>query len=248
MKKVIAYAVLIAPIIFSGNLFALPLPYLPYNGFSGSVKGESMHVRPNGHTQEVFIDWIVSDHDLMPQNIGAGDFTFSTVIGGSGGQKGDKAAYDASKYYYYYQIENDNVYNNDVLNTLSVDLDPDLIISAGYVTALDIDVDLLETHDLLGEQENVNGTIVDPDQSKFVQVGLTPHQNWEFNLGLLFGEESSILFLTSNVPPDYTFSSLLSGSRSYDGMLPIPAIPEPFSMLLLSVGCIVLYIRKRLSF
>ena len=245
MKKILAFALFALPVFLSGSLLALDLPNLPYYDFTGAVMGESMHVRPNGTTQEVFVDWIVSDHDLMPQGIGALDFHFSTVIGGSGGQKGDKAAYDDSKFYYYFQIENDNLYNNDVLNTLSVDLDPDLIISAGYITALDIDVDLIETHDLLGEVENVNGNIVDPDQSKFVSVGLIPHQNWEFYFGLLFGEESTILFLTSDTPPQYSFSSLLSGSRSYDGMLPIPAIPEPLSMILVGFSCLVVYLRKR---
>ena len=247
MKKVIMCATMVLAIICSRDCFALGLPYLE-SYTTGTIMGESIHIRPNGTTQEVFIDWIVSDHDLLTAAVTEGDFHFSTIIDGSAGIKGNKTIYDGSKYYYYYQIENDLVHNYDVLNTLSLDIDPDLILSAGYITGLDIDVDLIETHDLLGEEENVTGTIVDADMSKFVPVGLVPHQNWEFYFGLTFGAESTILFFTSDAPPRYSASSLLAGHRSYDGELPIPSIPEPLTMVLLGFGSLVVYIRKRLVF
>ena len=251
MKKVL---VLLSALMFLGanSSFALSLPTIP-DPFTGVLKGESELIRPadpqqGTPEQSVFIDWIVSDHDLVPQSVQESEFNFSILTNDPPNTRGDKAAYDASTFFYYYQLENDEDYNYNVLNSLSLDLDPGVVVSAGYIVGLDIDNDLIEDHDLAGEEENNSDGEVAPDQSIFAPVGTTPHQNWQWDLGLDFGEESTILFLTCYMPPEYSPASALAGSRSYDGLLPIPndnTIPEPMSMLLLGAGVVGMFLRKK---
>ena len=244
MRKIIGF---IAFVIFLGAnaSFALPLPSIP-DPFVGVLKGESELYRPSSQ-ESVFVDWIVSDHDLVPQTVSDSAFTFSVLTNDPPNTRGDKAAYDGSAYYYYYQLENDETFNYNILNTLSLDLDPGVVVSAGYIVGLDIDDDLDDDHNIAGEEENNSDGEIAPDQSKFTPIGSTPHQNWQWDLGLGFGEESTILFLTCMLPPVYSPASALSGSRSYDGELPIPAIaiPEPMTMLLLGSGVFGVFLRRK---
>ena len=245
MRKIV-FSILV--LFLAKTCLAIPLPPIP-DPYSGVLKGESELIRPpSGGIPEqcVYVDWVVSDHDLVPSSVTDDKFIFSFLTSNPSVTRGDIDIYDNSAYYYYYQLENDEICNDNILNTLSVDLDPGIILSAGYISGLDIDDDLDEMHDLTGEVENNSDGEVDPDQSKFTPIGSTPHQNWQWDLGLDFGEESTILFLTCEMPPMYSPASALSGSRSYDGFMPIPhLIPEPMSMLLLSASLLALLYRKR---
>ena len=245
MKK-ISFCVLF--LLLSKMCVALSLPSIP-DPFTGVLKGESELIRPASGSipqQCVYIDWIVSDHNLIPDSVSEDRFVFSYLTNNPSQTRGDIDAYNASTYYYYYQLENDEVCNWNVMNTLSIDLDPGIILSAGYITGLDIDEDLDTDHNLTGEVENNDDGEVAPDVSKFTPVGTVPHQNWQWNLGLMFGEESTILFLTCLMPPQYSPASALSGSRSYDGYMPIPhLIPEPASMVLLCASLLALLYRRK---
>jgi len=245
MKKILFC---MAVVFLAKTCLALPLPPIP-DPFSGVLRGESELIRPASGSipqQCVYVDWVVADSDLVPGSVADGDFIFSYLTTNPSETRGDIDAYNNSSFYYYYQLENDEVCNNNILNTLSIDLDPGIIMSAGYITGLDIDDDLDGGHNLTGEVENNHDGEVDPSQSKFTPVGSTPHQNWQWDLGLNFGDESTILFLTCLMPPKYSPASALSGSKSYDGLMPIPhVIPEPMSMLLLSASLLALLYRKR---
>ncbi|MCD6460648.1 PEP-CTERM sorting domain-containing protein [bacterium] len=243
MKKVLGFLMFLAFIGVNAS-FALSLPPIP-EPFTGILKGESQLYRPSTG-QSVFVDWIVSDTDLVPQSVADSDFYFSLLTNDPPNTRGDKAAYDASTYYYYYQLENDDDFNHDILNTLSVDLDPGVVLAAGYIVGLDLDNDLITDHNLIGEEENNHNGELAPDESKFTSIGSTPHQNWAWNLGMDFGDESTILFLSCVMPPAYGPTSALSGSRSYDGFVPVPhLIPEPMSMLLLASGVLGMFLRRK---
>ena len=243
MKKTL---LLVLFVFLTNACFALPLPSIP-DPFTGTLKGESEFYRSTtGET--IYADWIVSTQDLA-SNIDDSNFVFSILTNDPGNTRGNKALYNASTYYYYYQLENDNVNNNNVVNAFSLDLDPDVVVSAGYITDVDLDLDLLELHNLTGEAENNTNGEVDPSQSNFTPIGTIPHQNWQWNLGLGDGEESTVLFLTCYMPPEYSPASALSGSDSYDGYLPIPglddAVPEPISIVLLGSSLLALFHKKK---
>ena len=225
--------------------FASQLPSIP-DPFTGTLKGESELYR-SVNDESIYIDWMVSTQDLAA-NITDDKFVFSVLTNDAPNTQGNKAAYNASTYYYYYQLENDNVDNYDLINSLSLDLDPEVVVSAGYIIDVDLDTDLLEAHNLVDEEENNTDGEVAPDQSNFTPVGSTPYQNWQWDLGLTYGAESTVLFLSCYMPPEYSPSSGLSGAFSYNGYLPVPhldTIPEPASMILLGAGLLSLLYKKK---
>jgi len=223
--------------------FALPLPSIP-DPFTGTLKGESEFYRSStGET--IYADWIVSTQDLA-SHIDDSNFVFSVLTNDPGNTRGNKTLYNASTYYYYYQLENDNVSNNNLVNAFSLDLDPNVVVSAGYITDVDLDIDLLELHNLTGEAENNTNGEISPDSSKFTPIGSTPHQNWSFDLAS--GDETTVLFLTCFMPPEYSPASGLSGAYAYDGYLPIPTldtVPEPISIVLLGSSLLALFYKKK---
>jgi len=225
--------------------FALPLPEIP-DSFTGILKGESEFYRHIGD-ETIYADWIVATQDLA-SHIDDSNFVFSVLTNDPCNTKGNKALYDASIYYYYYQLENDNANSYDVINVLSLDIDPALVVSSGYIIDVDLDIDLLEFHNLTGEVENNTSGKLAPDQSKFIPVGSTPYQAWKWDSGLFFGEESTVLFLSCLLPPEYSPTNALSGLRSYDGYLPIPTldtVPEPISIVLLGSSLLALFYKKK---
>jgi hypothetical protein len=62
-------------------------------------------------------------------------------------------------------------------------------------------------------------------------------------------EQSTVLFVSCNEPPVFKFSSMQNG-ESFNGLLPVPQIPqnqipEPMTLILISSGIASLIVRKR---
>ena len=246
MKKKLAITTALL-LFFVAQSFALPDGSLPtLNPFSGPVAGETDLIQP-GTGKIVHVDWIVVAAADMP------DLTGLTLefAPGSGGQAG----FNISEYFYFYQMESAS---DDIVTTLHLDVEPSYINSVGYMAGVDLDTspfvhDVTAYANLAGESESMTGSVVDPDLSIFVQGGASPHVEWFYTSGIELapGNESSVLFLTSDYGPRYNMASIMGGSVSYDGYLPTPPfpdqIPEPLSMTLLGMTILGLFIRKRVK-
>lgn len=208
------------------------------------IKGEADIVRA-GHPN-VHVDWIVANDDLAT-TFGASDFVFINLPNYDG--KGNKAAYDASTWYYYYQIEN----TTDVsLSSLTLQfLDPDIITSMGYIEDANIDTDLDNGGHtgVIGDDETTaGGTLRNPIGHKFDPNILDPNATWTYPgiNELPIGDFSTVLFLTSNTPPINDTVTILNGA-AYTGILPIPdtTVPEPFSIILLGGSIVGMVLKRR---
>ncbi len=198
------------------------------------------------HSGQAYVDYIVSDTDLAT-GIPAANFIFSTIGGVAPPYKGDKAAYDASTYYYYYQIENDNIDSLTTLKQLTLNFfDPAVVISAGFISDADLDDVTTFNHNVAGEHENVS-SLRDPDTSDFDEVSFPPNQTWAFSpTELAIGGESTVLFITSDKQPVLTPAYMLDGTPFYgDLYVPESEIPEPFSIMLIGSGLVGLIIKRR---
>ncbi len=257
MKKTIwCMTLLICFGVLTQTAFALPLPDLTS---PCPIKGESEFIKGGGTTGlTTYVDWMVCNGD-MTTHIDNSKFVFSEIEGSPGTYRGSITGYRNSTYYYYYQIENPLPgINTTTLSTLSLDIDPMLIVSAGYILGADIDIDLtnpstsaVELHNITGEYEASGASLVVPSTSSFDDTSVPQNQTWSFSPEIPLGDESVILFLTCYYPPMYSQATILNGAIGYDGQLPIPTtdfpiIPEPTSLfLLLSAIGTIFFIRKR---
>lgn len=241
MKKLLGTCI-IGVLMASGMAYGLnPLPDLDTAVYP--LRGESNLLR-EGRASTV--DWIVSNTALT-SNISQASFVFAYDFS-SGGTKGDYTAYaEESTWYYYYQVENTS---GNFGTSFSLHLDPDLIVSAGFILSVDLDTGLDISHldtdpGLAGEFEPAPSAPVNFVSASFDPYPPTPNASLNFFPGLASGRESTVFFLTSNAPPEYFIAELLCGPQGPEGLLPIPmVIPEPASILLLG-GASIIALRLR---
>lgn len=233
MKKS-SVLILILSAICASSAMALPDSSLPVlTPFASPVMGESDFVRP-GETARV--DWVVTNTDVT---IGQG-YVFDFAHGSS-------ATFTSSNYFYFYQLENTTSSN---INTLTLNINPGNVTSAGFIVSADLDSPPF-AHSLLGEAETAITGPMDPLGTTFSIPGVS-FVSWVFVFpALLSGEFSTVLFLTSNLPPEYMPSIMDAGAPALSGTLPAPPlsdpppIPEPISVLLIGTAITGLLFRKR---
>lgn len=195
---------------------------------------------------KLYVDYIVST-TALDGGLPAGLFVFSTLNGGPG-LEGTKALYDASSYYYYYQLENNSPACLTTIHQLTLNVDSDSILSAGYILLSDIDDAATFNHNLAGEHENV---VIDrpPDESDYDTISFPQNQTWSFSPELAIGGESTVLFITSSEPPVFSPAYALDGTP-FSGVLPVPemsdppSIPEPFSIILMVSAVLGLFVKN----
>ena len=193
---------------------------------------------------KVSVDYIVSDTDLA-SGIPESSFVFSTIQGSAPPYKGDKTTYDDSVYFYYYQLENFSPESLSTIKQLTLNIFADCVCSSGFIIGADLDDISTFDHNIAGEHENVV-TVRDPDTADFDDISYPNNQTWAFSpTELAIGGESSVLFLTSMLPPGISPAYALDGTP-YAGELPVP-VPEPFSIILIGSGILGLYIRKKIT-
>ena len=213
-------------------LFAVFLLSMASSLQAFDISGEALFVR-SGEIARV--DWMVTDTNPTA------NMQFSFDFG-----HGDQTAFDGSTYFYFYQIENTMP---SIINTLMLNVNPDNINSAGFLVSVDLDSAPF-SHFVALESETATTGPINPTTTTLSVPGVS-HITWSFsNPQLLEGEYSTVLFLTSNVPPIFQLSHIGAGSPALPGTLPTPpladvVIPEPFSMMLLGSSLIGLVIRKK---
>ena len=244
-KTIVKFSVCAIALLLAGNVFAMKVlegeATLP-GIFGGNPSGE-----------DIYVDFIVSQTIGMSSGdlSGGAALTFLPLNPGPG-VKGDATAYANSTYFYYYQLENNSTDNPlKVLSQMSLALDSGVVLTAGFISGADIDSGLFN-HNIVGDHEDAGASLFDPDvtpgQSEF-QLGAIDQAVWEFNPSIPVGDESSVLFITSDFPWVFNSVGVLDSGTTYNGLLPVPSfdstIPEPFSILLLSGSLIGLVIKKR---
>ncbi len=233
MKTTITVLAMINLLILASSSFAAKI-----------LEGEAEFI--SRFSGSIYVDYIVSDADL---GIGIPDvsFIFSTVNGSSPPFKGDKSGYDASTYFYYYQLENYSGTSLTTIKQLTLNIfDPLTVVSAGFITDTDLDDIATFDHNIVGDHED-DVAVRDSDSSDFDELSIPRNQTWAFEpTELAIGAESAVFFVTCLHPPVFAPAFALNGSI-FEGELPIPMrpIPEPLSMVLISGSLIGLYIRKR---
>lgn len=197
---------------------------------ASTTMGEATFTR-SGET--VRVDYIVSSADLAAQNM---IFHFVDTLG-------DKNDYDSSAYYYYYQLENTSL---SAVSTLTINIIPELIVTAGYIDLADIDDAATFNHNLgISETETTSLGPVNPLGVSYSPAGLVPHISWVFLFPALAPDsESTVFFISSNSPAAPALALIDAGSPGLESQLPAP-IPEPSAVLLFSIGAIA-YIKKKL--
>ena len=159
-----------------------------------NLSGESLFTR-TGETSRV--DWMVTDTNLTANMQFSFDFGY-----------GDQSAFDSSTYFYFYQIENTMPSS---INTLMLNVNPDNITSAGSLVSVDLDSAPF-SHFVALETELATTGPVNPTATTLSVPGVS-HITWTFSAPqLLSGEFSTVLFLTSNVPPIFQLSHIGAGS------------------------------------
>ncbi len=241
--KVLGFIALLG--MFSGNVMALPDAQLPnLNTTPYPILGESDLTGPAG---TVHVDWIVSNTDLAT-GINSGSFMFATNLNTLADQ-GDYAAYTGSDYFYYFQIE------NTILNSgtgFSLDLDPDTVVTMGYMLGVDLDNGLDVLHDIAGEQEASMG-ITDFVSAVFDPNPPTPNGGLNFTLppGLVQNYESTTFFVTCTHAARYADAELLIGPHGPTGYIPIPdnmvIVPEPMTLMLLGSSLGMFFLKRKRS-
>ncbi len=234
MKRLIGLLSLILLAISTTNVFATTtLPTIP-SDFSTPFMGESDFIRGS---ETAHVDWIVSATDMA-----ASGTTFQFVEGNSG-------SYANSAYFYFYQVENTTLSS---ISNFAINLEPDTILSAGWLTSEDIDSSPFN-HTVSLEDESASGTF-NPSLGTFNNASTTPNMAWTFTVtgdpdsGLAPGDSSSILFFTSNEPPVYSDAILLSGFPAYSSTVPAPSsvpVPEPSAMIMVGWGIVAFFARKK---
>ena len=238
MKKYSSILFVLCMTVFvAAKVVALPtLPSLaPLNPPSPTaVQGESDYIRPI--TGEIaHVDWIVTPTDLTS---GQG-FTSSFF-------HGDSTGFNSSKYYYFYQIENTTSSN---ISTLMLNVNPANIKSAGFLMHVDLDSAPF-SHFVPLESETASTGPIDPSSTLLSIPGVS-HVTWMFHVPIIgVGEYSTVLFLSSDVLPQYQLSHIGAGSPALAGTLPAPSlsnvvIPEPLSIMLLGSTIVGIILRRR---
>ncbi|MEW6536588.1 MAG: PEP-CTERM sorting domain-containing protein [Candidatus Auribacterota bacterium] len=211
------------------------------NGSAITVKDEAAFLGVStGKTN--YVDYIYTNDGPILTTSGA---TFNFV-------HGDAAAYDTdSTWYYYYQVE--NLFDVDIV-AFSLNVNPHTVMSAGWITGVDLDDSLTFNHNgVAGDHETawvVNAG--DPSSAVFNPSGIAPNVSYDFDSptnDLYMNEQSTVLFLSCVEPPVFKFSSMQNG-ESFNGLLPVPQIPqnqipEPMTLILISSGIASLIVRKR---
>ncbi|MEW6536589.1 MAG: PEP-CTERM sorting domain-containing protein [Candidatus Auribacterota bacterium] len=210
------------------------------NGSAITVKGEAdfLGVSTGLHN---YVDYMyTSDGPVLTTS----QATFNFVHGNANG-------YDvASTWHYYYQVE--NLLDVDIV-AFSLNVDPNTIVSAGWITGVDLDDALTFNHNgVAGDHEAawvVNAG--DPSSAVFNPSGIAPNVSYDFDSptnDLYMNEQSTVLFVSCNEPPIFKFSTMQNG-ESFNGLLPVPKnpVPEPMSMILIATSALGLYIRKRIN-
>ncbi len=172
------------------------------------------------------VDYMVTDLAYPATSLFPSAFNFS---------KGNSTAYDSSKYYFYYQLDNTS---GTAINGLALNIFPGTIVSAGFVSM----ADMFNHATMVGP--------IDPTGSVVKEGDSTPHVAWTFP-PLAIGSFSSVLFLTTNDDIGENDCAALGGYPFFAGMLPVPVpsenIPEPMSMLMLGFSVLGIYIRKKIK-
>jgi len=150
------------------------------------------------------------------------------------------------QFIYLYGVETNT--STDVAS-IEIDYTPGALTSDGFVagTTFDSEASSLFGLSLGKEDESISGTPVDPASVvPLVPGGTTDHVTWGFDTSsthnLTSGLQSSVLFVTSPLPPVFGFSS--SSDAGHGGSpwntravgsnpVPVPGIPEPASVVLL---------------
>ncbi|MCB1196029.1 hypothetical protein KDK77_07575 [bacterium] len=231
MKKS-SVLILLVSIICASSVMALPsLPTL--TPFTSPVMGESDFIRP-GETARV--DWVVTNTDVTASQGYSFDFAH-----------GSSATFAASNYFYFYQLENTTSSN---INTLTLNINPANVTSAGFIASVNLDSPPF-SHSLSGEVETAIIGPMDPLGTTFSIPGVS-FVSWVFIFpSLLSGEFSTVLFLTSNLPPEYMPSIMDAGAPALAGTLPAPPladpppIPEPISVLLIGSAVAGLLFKRK---
>lgn len=175
------------------------------------------------------VDYMVTDLALPGTLLFPGHFNFS---------KGNDVAYDSSKYYFYYQL--DNTSGTIISGGLALNIFQGTIVTAGFVSMADVFAQVSPTGP------------IDPSGSVVKESDSVPNVTWTFPTDeLAIGSFSSVLFLTTNDDIGENFCAALGGYPFFEGKLPVPApsenIPEPLTMLMLGFSVLGIYIRKRIK-
>lgn len=189
-----------------------------------------------------YVDYIYTDEGPILTTSGA---TFNFV-------HGNATTYDVdSSWHYYYQVEN---FLDVQIVAFSLNVDPNTILSAGWITGVDLDdVTTFDHNGVAGDHEAawVAGP-TDPKSAVFSAGGLAPNVSYDFDktsgFELTMNEFSTVLFVSCDQPPIFKFSAMQNG-ESFNGKLPVPQnpVPEPMSMILIAASALGLYIRKRIN-
>lgn len=182
----------------------------------------------------VYVDYMVTDEGSPLSPGGTADFEFVY---------GDENAYSDSSWYYFYQFENPIDVN---IHAFSLNVYPDSVLSAGWISDVDLDEMPFNHTGVAGDHESTSVT-VNPDNATFSPGGLLPNLSFDFDTSINLSQHSTVLFLTSLTPPGSKFSTAQNGD-SFNGQLPVPIqsqpiIPEPLSVLLLAAGISALLFR-----
>lgn len=180
-----------------------------------------------------YVDYIVTD--IMPD---ISNMIFEFEIG-------DLNAFEnSSLYYYFYQVENHLA--NDAVEYFEIQVDGSAIVTAGYISnPLDLDDVPFSHTGVPGDNEYVQVALVNPSDMAFYPGGVFPGITipdwfvWDFSFTdpVNPGEESTVLFLTSNLPPADTAADALVIDFLLEGTVSGPsAVPEPSAMALFLFG------------
>lgn len=165
---------------------------------------------------------------------------------------GDLGSFLSSTYFYFYQLENH--LDTESLETFNVYLAETSIKSAGYFVNELLDSSVF-MHDLgSAEHEMSGGVLKDPLSIDFYPgdplYGFADMLTWSFfgNNALFPADQSTVLFITSDLPPADTDVDALSIDFLLAGKASAPStVPEPTAMILFGLGSAMLVksVRKK---